>query len=119
MPSLLHPLRRWPQLELPASHSVNSAARSGQQVFLSMCLPCHRFNGAGGSDAGPDLGQPMNVTEYLTEKELRAIIRNPRAVRSWPTQRMSGFGQKTLPEADLDNLTIYLRVMAKNPPTSQ
>jgi hypothetical protein len=57
----------------------------------------------------------MSATEYLTETGLRAIIRNPRAVRSWPTQRMSGFGQKTLPDADLDSLLAYLRAMAEMP----
>jgi mono/diheme cytochrome c family protein len=108
------PLQRWPQLELPAEHSADAAARSGQAIFLSLCLPCHRFNGGGASDIGPDLGQPMNATGYLTEAGLRALIRNPRGVRSWPGQRMEGFGQKTLPEADLDDLLVYLRMMASN-----
>jgi mono/diheme cytochrome c family protein len=108
-------LHRWPQLELPASRSAEGAARTGQKVFLSMCLPCHRLNGGGASEVGPDLGQPMSATEYLTEAGLRAIVRNPRAVRSWPVQRMSGFGQKTLPDADLDSLIVYLRVMAEKP----
>jgi hypothetical protein len=26
----------------------------------------------------------MNVTEYLTDKGLRAIVREPGAVRTWP-----------------------------------
>jgi mono/diheme cytochrome c family protein len=105
------PLHRWPQLQLPASRTSDEAARSGQKVYLSMCLPCHRLNGGGASEVGPDLGQPMGVTEYLTESGLRGIIRNSRAVRSWPNQQMSGFGEKTLPDADLDNLMVYLRVM--------
>jgi mono/diheme cytochrome c family protein len=113
-----NPVHRWPQLELPAEHSADVAARSGQTVFLSLCLPCHRLNGGGASDTGPDLGQPMNATGYLTETGLRALIRNPRGVRSWPGQRMEGFGQKTLPEADLDSLLVYLRVMAAKPATN-
>jgi mono/diheme cytochrome c family protein len=107
------PLHRWPQLELPPDQtSDTSAARSGQRIFLTFCLPCHRLNGGGASDTGPDLGQPMNATQYLTEAGLRGIIRNPRAVRTWPNQSMQGFGVQTLPEADLDSLLVYLRVMA-------
>src|SRR5581483_2678555 len=105
------PVHRWPQLGLPADHASDAAARSGQAVFLSLCLPCHRFNGGGASDTGPDLGQPMSATQYMTDTGLRALIRNPRSVRSWPGQRMEGFGQQTLPDADLDDLLIYLRVM--------
>lgn len=108
------PLHRWPQLELPAGQTA-ATARAGQKVFFSFCLPCHRLNGGGASDTGPDLGQPMNATEYLTEAGLRAIIRNPRAVRTWPNQTMGGFGSKSLPDTDIDNLLVYLRVMTKKP----
>lgn len=108
------PLHRWPQLELPAGQAAD-AARAGQKVFLSFCLPCHRLNGGGASDTGPDLGQPMSATEYLTEAGLRAIIRNPRAVRTWPNQAMEGFGSKSLPDTDIDNLLVYLRAMASKP----
>jgi mono/diheme cytochrome c family protein len=107
------PLHRWPQLELPAEQT--SAARAGQKIFLSFCLPCHRLNGGGASDAGPDLGQPMNATEYLTDAGLRGIIRNPRSVRTWPNQTMGGFGNKTLPDSDVDDLLVYLRAMATKP----
>jgi hypothetical protein len=54
----------------------------------------------------------MNATQYLTDAGLRAIIRNPGAVRTWPDQRMTGFDARTLPEADLGDLLIYLRAMA-------
>jgi mono/diheme cytochrome c family protein len=110
------PLHRWPQLELPAGQTMNrAAARAGQKIFLSFCLPCHRLNGGGASDTGPDLGQPMSATEYLTDTGLRAIIRNPRAVRTWPNQTMGGFGSKALPDGDVDNLLVYLRAMAGKP----
>lgn len=109
------PLHRWPQLELPAGQTSASAARGGQKIFLSFCLPCHRLNGGGASDTGPDLGQPMNATEYLTDAGLRGIIRNPRSVRTWPNQTMGGFGSKTLPDGDVDNLLVYLRAMAMKP----
>jgi mono/diheme cytochrome c family protein len=109
------PLHRWPQLALPANHSAAVAAQSGQKVFVTFCLPCHQFNGAGVGKVGPDLGQPMNVTQYLTEAGLRAIVRNPGAVRTWPEQHMTGFGKKTLPDGDLDALLAYLQAMASKP----
>jgi mono/diheme cytochrome c family protein len=109
------PVHRWPQLSLPASHSAAAAAQSGQKVFVTFCLPCHQLNGAGVGKVGPDLGQPMNVTRYLTESGLRAIVRNPAAVRTWPEQHMTGFGPETLPDADLDALVAYLQAMADTP----
>jgi mono/diheme cytochrome c family protein len=109
------PVHRWPQLAVPATHSTAAAAQSGQKVFVTFCLPCHQLNGAGVAKVGPDLGQPMNVTQYLTEAGLRAIVRNPAAVRTWPEQHMTGFGKKTLPDGDLDALVAYLQVMASKP----
>jgi mono/diheme cytochrome c family protein len=84
-------------------------------VFVTFCIPCHQLNGAGVGKVGPDLGQPLNVTRYLTEAGLRAIVRNPAAVRTWPEQRMTGFDRKTLPDADLDALVAYLRAMSDTP----
>jgi len=103
------PLSRWPQL---AGQSTDPSARSGQKVFVTFCLPCHQLNGAGVGKVGPDLGKPMPVTTYMTEAGLRAIVRNPAGVRTWPEQHMTGFGTQTLPEKDLDALIAYLKGMA-------
>jgi cytochrome c1 len=54
----------------------------------------------------------MNPTQYLTDAGLRAIIRNPRAVRTWPDQQMIGFGERILSDADLDAVVAYLHAMA-------
>jgi len=51
----------------------------------------------------------MNVTEYLTDKGLRAIVREPGAVRTWRLQQMPGFSQEALSDADLDAVIAYLR----------
>jgi mono/diheme cytochrome c family protein len=83
-------------------------------VFATNCLPCHRLNGGGAGEMGPDLGWPMNATEYLTDQGLRALVRDPKSVRAWPLQQMPGFGADTLPEADLDALIAYLRHMAQH-----
>ena len=107
------PARRWPQLSVSANVPYTSFAWHGLDVFVAQCLPCHRMNGGGVSEIGPDLGRPMNPTQYLTEADLRAIIRSPQAVRAWPGQQMIGFSNTTLPDADLDALVAYLRAMAE------
>jgi mono/diheme cytochrome c family protein len=107
------PDRRWPQLSVPATMSNDASTRRGHDVFLIQCLPCHRLNSGGASEVGPDLGWPMNPTQYLTEAGLRAIIRNPRAVRTWPGQYMLGFSKAILTDSDLDGLVAYLRAMAE------
>lgn len=106
------PAHRWPQLRLSDAVPADAPARRGEQVFATMCLSCHRLDGGGAATMGPDLGRPMNPTEYLTEPGLRALIRNPKSVRTWPEQRMPGFEEATLPEGDLDALIAYLRAKA-------
>ena len=71
------------------------------------------MKGAGAADVGPDLGQPMNPTQYLTPDGLRALIRNPKAVRTWPQQQMPAFDVKALSDADLDAVIAYLGQMAE------
>jgi mono/diheme cytochrome c family protein len=106
------PVRRWPQLAVPPSLPANALARRGQAVFLVQCLPCHRLNGGGSGEVGPDLGRPMSPTQYLTDAGLRAIIRNTRAVRTWPGQQMEVFDKAILPDTDLDAVVAYLYAMA-------
>lgn len=108
-----NPLLRWPQLAAPNKLSTVSSVRKGQDVFVVDCLPCHRLNGGGASEFGPDLNQPMSPTQYLSKAGLRALIRDPKAVRTWPDQHMMGFSKAVLPDADLDALIAYLGAMAE------
>lgn len=108
------PAQRWPQMAVAADVGPDAPARRGQDVFIKQCLPCHRMKGAGEGTMGPDLGQPMNPTQYMTETGLRALIRDPKSVRTWPEQQMQGFDATMLPEADLDDLIAYLTYMAEN-----
>jgi mono/diheme cytochrome c family protein len=108
------PAHRWPQLAADPSVPPEAPARRGQQVFATDCLPCHRLNGGGAGEMGPDLGWPMNATEYLTDQGLRALVRDPKSVRTWPLQQMPGFGADALPETDLDALIAYLHHMAQH-----
>jgi mono/diheme cytochrome c family protein len=105
---------RWPQLAVPANASKDASVKRGHDVFLEQCFPCHRLRGGGASDVGPDLALPISPTQYLTEAGLRALIRDPRAVRTWPGQRMVGFSESVLADSDLDALIAYLRAKADN-----
>jgi mono/diheme cytochrome c family protein len=107
------PAHRWPQIAVGPEHAPGSSARRGQDVFVAQCMPCHRMRGGGAADVGPDLGQPMPAAAYLTEPGLRALIRDPRSVRTWPEQRMVGFDAAMLPDADLDAVVAYLKAMAR------
>lgn len=107
------PARRWPQIAMAAEVPAGAPARHGQEVFVAQCMPCHRMKGGGAAEVGPDLGQPMPAAAYLTEAGLRALIRNPKAVRTWPQQQMVGFDTTMLSDTDLDAVVAYLKAMAK------
>jgi mono/diheme cytochrome c family protein len=103
---------RWPQLKINAPLPAGAPAKHGGEVFVTQCLPCHRLNGGGGSGIGPDLGQPMAATDYMSEVGLRALVRDPKSVRTWPLQQMPAFPSSVLPDTDLDALIAYLRQIA-------
>lgn len=106
------PAARWPVLAVDAALSATDPARAGQDLFVAQCLACHKLNGAGSSDVGPDLNRPMNPTEYLTSAGLHALIRNPKSVRTWPAQRMPGFSPDALSDPEIDLIVAYLTHMA-------
>jgi mono/diheme cytochrome c family protein len=106
------PEARWPQLKVIATLPADAPAKLGETVFATQCLPCHRLNGGGGSGIGPDLGQPMAATDYMTERGLRALVRDPKSVRTWPQQQMPAFAPTVLPDADIDALIAYLKQIA-------
>ena len=110
-----NPSHRWPQLATDPALPPDAPVRKGELVFAANCLPCHRLNGGGAGEMGPDLGTPMNATEYLTDEGLRAIVRDPRAVRSWPLLQMPGFTPEAVSDADLDALVTYLHQAAQTP----
>jgi mono/diheme cytochrome c family protein len=106
------PEHRWPQLKVDAALPADAPARRGEDVFVTQCLPCHRLNRGGASEIGPDLGQPMAATDYMTEAGIRALVRDPKSVRIWPQQQMPAFPQTVLPDTDLNALIAYLRQIA-------
>lgn len=107
---------RFPALRPASGLSASDPVTHGFTLFQKHCLACHRLNGAGDAQFGPDLNIPHNPTEYLRPEFLRAYIRDPQSLRQWPQARMPGFSASVLPDAELDALLAYLKHMATRKP---
>ena len=107
------PTKRWPVLAVGEKVPADSPIRAGLDAFVSVCMACHRFKGAGEGDQGPDLGQPMNPVDVFQPAALRQLIRDPAAVRHWPGQKMPGFGPDPLSDRDLDAIIAWLTYKAR------
>src|SRR5262249_31709405 len=105
------PLERWPALGVDPALPATDPIRAGLALFKTQCLPCHTLNGAGSSTYGPDLNRPMNPTQYMTRDGLRALIRAPKSVRSWPTMQMPGFAADQMTDREIDLIIAYLTHM--------
>jgi len=81
-------------------------------LYIANCLRCHRLGGAGEATVGPDLLRPMAATAYFTKGGLRALIRDPAAVRHWPAQQMPGFNENALSDSDIDAVIAYPNYLA-------
>jgi mono/diheme cytochrome c family protein len=110
--SQLSPVARWPGLAVDQSLPADDPVRAGQTLYIAQCLPCHKLNGGGESDVGPDLNLPMNPTEYMTGAGLHALIRDPKSVRSWPAMKMNGLPPDLLSDREIDLIVGYLKHMA-------
>lgn len=106
------PATRWRALAVNSALSPTDPVRAGQALFVVQCLPCHKLNGAGASDVGPDLNLPQNPTEYFTPQGLHDLIRNPRTVRSWPALAMPAFPADYLSDREIGLVIAYLKHMA-------
>ena len=106
------PLARWPQLAVDPALPAGDPARKGEALYIAQCLPCHKLNGGGAADVGPDLNRPMNPTEYMTPKGLHALIRDPKSVRTWPGQKMNGWPPDLLSDEEIELIIAYLGHMA-------
>jgi mono/diheme cytochrome c family protein len=106
------PASRWPALAVNSALPSTDPARAGQALFVMQCLTCHKLNGAGAADVGPDLNLPQNPTEYLTPQGLHDLIRNPGGVRTWPAQAMPPFPPDYLSDREIGLVIAYLKHMA-------
>lgn len=107
------PLKRWPGLAVGPDVPAGDRIRAGLEGFVAVCMACHRFNGEGEGDQGPDLGRPMNVTEYFQIPALKKLIRNPQSVRQWPDQKMPPIDHSALSDSDLDAIVDWLAYKAR------
>ncbi|MBM7059254.1 cytochrome c [Pseudomonas sp. UL073] len=102
--------QRFPALT-PATDAA-PAVQAGFAQFQKNCLACHRLNGAGDAQFGPDLNLPHNPTEYFAADFLARYIRDPQSLRRWPQGKMPGFSREALSDQQLGELIAYLRHMA-------
>lgn len=103
---------RFPALRPDARLAADSPINQGFALFQKHCLACHRLNGAGDAQFGPDLNLPHNPTEYFSGDFLQQYIRDPQSLRHWPQARMPGFNPSVLSDTELGQLISYLRHMA-------
>lgn len=104
---------RFPSIVPDAKLKASDPVMRGYRVFTSTCFTCHRMNGQGETEIGPDLNLPFNPTEYFREAYLRLLIRNPQNVRHWPEGGMTEFSPEDLSDSQIDDVVKYLRHMAK------
>ncbi len=103
---------RFPALLPAADLASGDPINLGFTLFQKNCLACHRLNGAGDAQFGPDLNVPHNPTEYFQPTFLRRYIRDPQSLRQWPQAKMPGFSSAVLSDPELDALLAYLSHMA-------
>jgi len=107
------PATRWPALAVDPALPATDPVRAGQSLFITQCFACHRLNGAGNANVGPDLNLPMNPTEYFQPAALHRYIRNPASVRNWPGRTMPAFSPDQLSDREIDLVVTYLAYMAQ------
>ena len=105
--------KRWPALnvaeDLPATHP----ARRGLDRYVTLCISCHRFNGAGEGEMGPDLAKPMNPVDYFQPDAFRKFLRSSKSVRDWPERKMPSFIEDVLSNEDMEALIAWLTYKAR------
>ncbi|MDQ3203940.1 MAG: cytochrome c [Pseudomonadota bacterium] len=103
---------RFPALLPDSALKADDPVNQGFALFQKNCLACHRLNGAGDAQFGPDLNIPFSPTEYFAVEFLQRYIRDPQSLRQWPQAKMPGFSAAVLPDGDLEMLVGYLKHMA-------
>ena len=103
---------RFPALLPDPALAADDPINQGFALFQKNCLACHRLNGAGDAQVGPDLNVPYSPTEYFGDDFLKRYIRDPQSLRHWPQAKMPAFAASVLPDAELDLLVGYLKHMA-------
>ncbi len=106
------PAKRWKEMAVDKTLPADSPIRAGQALTVTQCMACHKLNGAGSADIGPDLNRPMSPTAYFTRDALKKYIRDPASVRKWDAMQMPGFTKEALSDREIDLIIAYLEHMA-------
>jgi len=109
------PYKRWPALNVPDNLPSTHPARRGLDRYVTLCISCHRFNGAGEGEMGPDLAKPMNPVDYFQPEAFRKFLRSSKSVRDWPERKMPSFVEDMLSEEDMEALIAWLTYKARHP----
>ncbi|MBL8713930.1 MAG: cytochrome c [Alphaproteobacteria bacterium] len=103
------PAKRWKELAVDKDLPADSPIRAGQALTVTQCMACHKLNGAGSSDVGPDLNRPMSPTAYFTPDALKKYIRDPASLRKWDAMQMPSFSKDALSDREIDLIIAYLQ----------
>ena len=103
---------RFPAMLPDPALAADDPINQGFTLYQRNCMACHRLNGGGDSQLGPDLNMPFSPTEYFSAGYLRQYIRNPESLRTWPQGKMPAIPEQILSDAELDKVLSYLEHMA-------
>lgn len=103
------PAKRWQELAVDKDLPADSPIRAGQALTVTQCMACHKLNGAGSADVGPDLNRPMSPTAYFTPDALKKYIRDPASLRKWDAMQMPAFSKDALSDREIDLIIAYLQ----------
>lgn len=105
------PAKRWPQIAVDPAVPPTDPLRTGQGLFVTQCMSCHRFDGAGSAEVGPQLTPPSTP---VNAARLSALL------RATPADGPSGhgLGPDKLSDGEIGLIADYLRHLAgrKTPP---
>lgn len=107
------PFKRWPALNVADDLPPTHPARRGLDRYVALCISCHRFNGAGEGEMGPDLAKPMNPVDYFQPQAFRKFLRSSKSVRDWPERKMPSFVEEVLSNEDMEALIAWLTYKAR------
>ncbi|MCY1216301.1 hypothetical protein D9M68_388840 [compost metagenome] len=106
------PAERFAAIRPASDQPADGPVMRGFATFQRVCFSCHSLNKVGDAHLGPDLNVPHSAVEYMGDDKLARLIRDPQSLRWWPGARMPAIDEKTLSDADLQDLLAYLRHMA-------
>lgn len=102
------PAKRWPQIAVDPALPPTDPLHAGQGLSVFQCMSCHRFNGAGSAEVGPDLDRPSDPAARMDATALGALLRAP------PDGGRSGhgLGPDKLSDGEIGLIADYLRHIA-------